>query len=259
MDVYELKEFYADPLGIVARRLISHRIRTRVRNVAGQRVMGLGYATPYLGGWRDDALAVYGCMPARQGVVRWPREGPNVTTLVDDADLPFPDDSIDVALIVHELEFTDNGPQMLREVWRVLSPAGRVVIVAPNRRGLWARRDSTPFGHGRPFSRGQLSKMLREAMFDPAGWAYALYVPPVNRGFLRRSAAAWERIGAWGWQGFAGVLIVEATKQVYATVPLRRAKRFSGKLRPVLVPGGARALGAPFSASAGTPPVRQTG
>ena len=238
MDVYELKEFYADPLGIVARHLIAHRIRARVKNLAGLRVMGLGYVTPYLKGWRDEALAVYGCMPARQGVARWPREGPNVSTLVDDAELPFPDGSIDIALIVHGLEFTENVTQTLREVWRVLSPSGRLIIVVPNRRGLWARRDSTPFGHGRPFSRGQLSKILRECMYEPGGWAYALYVPPINRGFLRRSAAAWERIGIWLWQGFAGVLIVEARKQVYATVSSKRAKQLSGKFSP-----GAGALG----------------
>ncbi len=236
MDVYDLREFYADPLGVVARKLVSHRIRVRVKNLKGRRVMGLGYATPYFDGWRDEALAVYGFMPAQQGVVRWPRTGGNLTALVDEDELPLPDSSIDVALIVHGLEFTNHLQHTLREVWRVLDPGGRVIIVVPNRRGLWARRDTTPFGHGRPFSRGQLRNILRDAMFDPSGWSAALFMPPINRGFLRRSAAAWERIGLWLWPGFAGVLIVEATKQVYATVPQKGLKRFGGRLRPVLAP-----------------------
>ena len=144
-----------------------------------------------------------------------------------------------------------------------MSPSGRIVIVAPNRRGLWARRDSTPFGHGRPFSRGQLSKLLRDAMFEPGGWSYALYLPPINFGFLRRSAAAWERIGLWVGQGFAGVIIVEARKQVYATVPMRKARRFEGRLKPALVPGGVAPLrnedAAAISVSGETPPARRKG
>jgi len=237
MDVYDLREFYSDPLGGVARRLISHRVRARIKHLTGLRVLGLGYATPYFDGWRDEAEAVFGCMPATQGVARWPRKGRNLSTLVHESELPFADGSIDVVIIVHGLEFTDNVAECLREAWRVLAANGRVVIVVPNRRGLWARRDTTPFGHGRPFSRGQLSKILHEAMFDPSGWASSHFMPPLNIGFLRRSAAAWERIGLWLWPGFAGVIIVEATKQVYATVPKSRARRFRPELAPAPVAG----------------------
>lgn len=240
MDVFELQEFYADPLGGVARHLISHRVRSRVGNAKGLRIAGLGYATPYLGGWRDEAEAVFGLMPARQGVARWPRDAANLASLVDDCELPFPDGSIDMVLFVHGLEFTENISEALRDVWRVLAPGGKVVAVVPNRRGLWARRDSTPFGHGRPFSRTQLSKLLRESMFDPGTWSYALYVPPINARFLHRSATWWERMGLWVGLGFAGVIIVEATKQVYAKVDGRRERKLAARLRPALapVPGG---------------------
>lgn len=236
MDVFDLQEFYADPLGGVARRLIAHRIRAQVKTARGMAVVGLGYATPYLAGWRDDADAVFGFMPARQGVARWPRDGGNLASLVDDAELPLRDGSVDLVLVVHGLEFTENLSECLRDAWRVLKPGGRIVAVVPNRRGLWAMRDTTPFGHGRPFSRSQLSKILRESMFDPGAWAYALHVPPVNRGFLRRSAAWWERVGSWLWPGLAGVIIVEATKQVYAVVDGKRDRKFSARLRPSLAP-----------------------
>ena len=236
MDVFELQEFYADPLGGVARHLISHRVRARITNPKGLTILGLGYATPYLGGWRDEAQAVFGFMPARQGVARWPRDAANLATLVDEAYLPLPDGSVDLVLVVHGLEFTDNLTDTLREVWRVLKAGGRIIAVVPNRRGLWAMRDANPFGHGRPFSRTQLSKILREAMFDPGGWAYALHMPPFNRGFLRRSAAWWERAGLWLWPGVAGVIIVEATKQVYARVEGKRERKLASRLRPALSP-----------------------
>ena len=85
---------------------------------------------------------------------------------------------------------------LLREVWRVLAAGGQLLAVVPNRRGLWARMDTTPFGHGRPYSRSQITHLLREAWFTPVGWGEALYVPPIERGWFLRSAVAWERAGA---------------------------------------------------------------
>ena len=128
----------------------------------GARVLGIGYAIPYLEPWRAEAERVFAFMPARQGVVHWPQSGLNDSALVEEADLPLPDASIDLALVVHGLELTDQLPDLLRELWRVLAPQGRALFVVPNRRGMWARFDSTPFGHGRPFSRGQFTDLLRD-------------------------------------------------------------------------------------------------
>lgn len=234
MDVIDLKEFYAQGLGSAARRLIAHRIRTRWSDLRGLKVAGVGYATPYLGVWRDEASALLGLMPARQGVVHWPDRGNGAAALVDESDLPLPDSSIDRVLVVHGLELWDGIDETLREIWRVLKPEGRLLLVVPNRRGMWARFDTTPFGHGRPFSRKQLVDHLRESMFSPSGWANALFMPPFDRAFLRRSAAAWERLGLWLWPGFSGVIIVEATKHVYGLSGAKRAE--ARRLRPGLAP-----------------------
>ena len=136
---------------------------------------------------------------------------------------------------------------LLREVWRVLAAGGRLLAVVPNRRGLWARMDTTPFGHGRPYSRSQITQLLRETWFTPTGWGEALYVPPIARGWFLRSAVAWERTGATISAPFAGVHIVEATKQVYRAIPARREKRrLVPALEPVLAPSpGARRAGRP--------------
>ena len=96
--------------------------------------------------------------------------------------------------------------------------------------------NSTPFGHGRPFSRGQLTDLLRDAAFSPTGWAYALFVPPIPRSFLIRSAPALERAGLWISPGFAGLIMVEAVKQVYAISRGKRAKRLMPVLKPQLIP-----------------------
>ena len=233
VDIVDLREFYARPLGMVVRRLIMQRLRGRWPNISGMRVFGLGYAAPYLGVFRNEASCLGALMPSGQGVVAWPQDGLRQATLVEEDELPLPDSCADRVVIVHSVETTENTRTMLREVWRILAPEGRLIMVVPNRRGIWARFDSTPFGHGRPYSRGQISRLLREAMFTPIDWDHALYLPPLNLNILLRSAVAWERMGAIFWPAFSGVNIVEATKQVYAATPKGKAERVRGRLYPV--------------------------
>lgn len=236
-DVVDLREFYSRPLGAVARRLIAARIRARWHNVAGMSVFGLGYATPYLTSFRGEAARIGALMPAPQGVIAWPRDSARQAVLVEEDELPLPDSAADRLLIIHALESSQRLGPMLREAWRVLAPQGRVLLVVPNRRGMWARFDTTPFGHGRPYSRGQIARLLRDAMFTPLDWTHALYMPPFNLNILMRSAIAWERLGTLFWPAFSGVLIVEATKQIYASSGKAKAQRVRARLSPV--PAGA--------------------
>jgi len=242
LDVVDLRAFYSERLGRVARQLIAERLRSRWPSVSGECVLGVGYATPYLAEITAEAERVLAFMPAAQGVVNWPPGGPNAATLVADDCLPLPDASVDRVLAVHSLEMAANANDQLREIWRVLAPGGRALFVVPNRRGIWARVETTPFGFGRPFGRGQLTTLLRDALFSPLGWSEALAVPPIRRRLLVRSGNAWERVGTVLWPGFAGVIIVEATKQLYQGIPARRHGRARKPVfRPALVPPGASA------------------
>ena len=169
IDVIDLRDFYSQRLGIVARRLINRGIRARWPDAAGQRVLGLGYPTPYLGLFREDSERCIAFMPAAQGVLKWPTARPALATLVDEFSMPLPDAAVDRILLVHALEMSDDPERLLREVWRVLAPSGRLIAVIPNRRGVWTRTDNTPFGHGRPYSRAQITQLLRQTWFTPAG------------------------------------------------------------------------------------------
>lgn len=239
MDVIDLRDFYGRRLGRVARQHIGRRIHAVWPDVTGLNVLGLGFATPYLGPFKARAQRVVGLMPARQGVLHWPSEGKCLTGLVDERELPLDDESMDRVLVVHGLEASEALRVMLRQIWRVLAPGGRVIIVVPNRRGLWARREATPFGHGQPFSRGQLTQLLRESMFSPSGWEVALFAPPFDWRPLLRSAGAWERVGHMLWPRFSGVILVEATKQIYAATPSPVTQKVAQRVRalaPLPVP-----------------------
>lgn len=225
MDVVDLRDFYATSLGQVAARAVRNGIREIWPDMTGRRLLALGYGPPYLLPFLDDAERVIAAMPAGQGIIHWPRGGPGRTVLVDEADLPLPDNSIDRILLVHGLEHTEQLRAMLREVWRVLDESGRLLVVVPNRRGIWARLERTPFGHGHPYTPGQLSRLLRDCLFTPMAEANALFVPPLRSRMVLGSARAWERAGSRWFPRFAGAVMMEAGKQIYAATPVTQPAR----------------------------------
>lgn len=231
-DVVDLRDFYETQLGAMARRMIRRGVRSMWPDVKGQRVLGLGYATPYLRQFLTEAERTLAFMPASKGVLHWPSEGRGLTALVDETEFPLPDLSVDRVLLVHGLESSEYQSDMLREAWRVLTGEGRLLIVAPNRSGIWARLERTPLGWGQPYSAAQLSRLLRDNMFTPTRSSRALYIPPLRTRALLRSAPAWERIGSRWFPTFGGVVLVEAGKQLYASNLQAERKRFR---RPIVV------------------------
>ncbi len=237
-DVVDLRDFYSSGRGVVARRMIRAAIRDLWPDVAGTSVLGIGYASPFLAPLKEAAGRVIAVMPPAQGVLHWPSDAPNATALADESDLPLSDLSIDRILAVHAIEHCEQLRATLREMWRVLAGNGRILIVVPNRRGIWARFDKTPFGSGYPYSVAQLSQVLRDNMFTPTRSARALYVPPTRSRTLLAAAAAWEKIGHRWFPAFAGVTLVEASKQLYAATPVTQRARIVVPARPVRRPVG---------------------
>jgi SAM-dependent methyltransferase len=224
-DVIELKSFYASALGQIACRAIRRRIHQIWPEAKGETLLGVGYATPYLLPYLDKSDLVVACMPAGQGVVHWPLGQKNLSIIMDEAALPFPTGTVNRLLLVHALEHTEQTRRLLAEAHRVLTPSGRLLVVVPNRRGIWARSPASPFAHGQPFSIGQLKRLLGECQFTVLQTQQALYMPPVKRNFILRSARIFEILGMAFFTAFGGVILTEAEKQIYAPT--------KGKLQPI--------------------------
>ncbi|HEX6858782.1 MAG TPA: methyltransferase domain-containing protein [Caulobacteraceae bacterium] len=233
-DVLDLRAFYASPLGAAARTMVGRKVDEAWGDVRGLDTLGIGYATPFLGGYRDRARRVIAAMPAQQGVEVWPGERGNLACLAGEYALPLPNALFDRILCVHALEESDAPLELLREAARVLAPSGRMILVVAARDGLWSNAEATPFGHGRPYTRRQLEALLREADLEPSGWTRALYVPPL--GWCARFAEGFEQVGARLWPRFAGLILIEAVKQTFAVKPKgakARARVFApGVLQP---------------------------
>jgi SAM-dependent methyltransferase len=245
-DVLELRAFYASPRGAAAREMLGRKVVEAWGDCSGLDVLGLGYATPFLDPMRPRARRVVAAMPAQQGVEVWPGGRGNLTMLADEFALPLANALFDRILCVHALEETESAPALLSEVCRVLAPSGRVIVAAAARNGLWSNAEGTPFGHGRPFTRGQLEALLREAGLEPTGYTRALYAPPFA--WAAGWADGFEQIGARIWPGFAGVILMEAIKQTFAVKPRGSRVRVRGHAPGILAP-------APAASSVGSSPL----
>jgi SAM-dependent methyltransferase len=215
-DILDLQAFYGSRQGQLVRRLVGREIRSIWPDLTGARLLGIGYAVPFLAPLGEAAERVCVVMPPAQGAVRWPPERANQVVLAADDELPLADRSIDRVLMVHCLEAAEQWRRLLREIWRVLADGGQALIVVPNRRGLWCLSDSTPFGYGRPYSAAQLKQALCGNLFTPRRVGHALFVPPNRSRLVLRTATVWERIGLRWARTFAGVLLMAAEKQIYA-------------------------------------------
>jgi SAM-dependent methyltransferase len=235
LDIVDLRSFYASPLGAVAQRIVLQNVRQRWPSLRDCATVGLGYSSPYLEAFRSDqSERLLAFMPATMGIAAWPGDGLSAAALVDIDDLPLRDQTVDRVLLVHGLEMAQSPGVVLEEVWRVLAPGGRLIVIAPNRRGFWARTDNNPFAQGQPFSKRQLTALLRQALFTPLHWGEALYAPPSSRRIMLKMTNGMEAVSSRLSLPFAGLHIIEATKQVYRPVTVRRSARSAPALQPVL-------------------------
>ena len=228
-DVLDLRSFYYQrALGRVVQRILRDRLTAMwpPERASGMTVAGYGFAAPMLRPYLGRARHVIALMPARQGVMPWPAGAPNHSVLCEETAWPLDTGSVDRLVLLHGLETADHPTALLSEAWRALGPGGRMIVMAPNRAGLWARSDATPFGFGRSYTASQLEAQARDTGFVVERTGAALYIPPSDRRFWLKSAQMWERTGLRISQVLvAGVVLTEFSKQVQA--PTGRVHRVS--------------------------------
>jgi len=240
LDVHDLRTFYyGTPLGRAAQKAVRGQMVSLWPPGRGQTVVGFGFAVPLLRPYLEQSRRVIGLMPGPQGVMAWPSGMANLSVLCEETLWPLERDSVDRLVLLHGLETSENPTSVLEEAWRVLRPEGRALFIVPNRAGMWARRDRTPFGFGRPYSLTQLENQLRLARFVPDRHVAALFQPPSERRFWLKAGSFIEGVGQRvAGQYAGGVLMVEVSKQVVATPGLREPARLPMRvLDGLAVPG----------------------
>lgn len=235
-DILSLRKFYATAFGESVRTVVASAIYKFWATANGDVVLGLGYATPYVKPYLEQAKPLVVCMPAQQGAEYWPDDGDNLVTLAHDSELPFAQNSVNRVLLVHSIENSEQLSLMIEEVWRILTPSGKLLAVVPNRLSLWSRSSRSPFGYGRPFSIAQMRDLLTEQNFTITRTRSALFMPPVRIKCLWKWVSRFEKFAEFFSRFigifFGGVLLVEAEKQIYSAIrqPVVEARQYRSSL-----------------------------
>jgi len=220
-DVASLQSFYASRLGREVRDRIGRVLALHYPVRSDERVMGLGFALPWLDDFASRCECCFAMMPAQQGAQIWPHARSVASCLVYAENLPLPDSCLDRVVLVHALEHVENAREALRELWRVLVPYGQVIIAVTNRHGFWTGADYTPFGTGEPYSRAQLVQLLRETGFSLQSLTETVHLLPHRGKRWRHFSLSFEKIARRFLPYFGGVLIAQAQRQVGAALPSR--------------------------------------
>ena len=217
-DVLSLRQFYSSPFGEAVRALIARSLADLWPQARGDVVLGIGYTTPYLEAYLDQGAPVMVCMPAQQGAAYWPPTRGNLVFLSHESELPLKENSVNRILLLHSVENSEQLSSMIKDLWRILTPGGRLLAIVPNRLGMWSRSSRSPFGYGRPFSMTQLRDLMTNQQFTLTRSSSALFIPPTHMRILWRIATKIETAGKWLCPFFGGVLLIEVEKQLYASI-----------------------------------------
>lgn len=158
------------------------------------------------------------------------------------AALPFAAQSIDLVVLPHVLEFSNDPHHILREIERILIPEGQVIITGFNPFSLWGakrylkRHGDFPW-NGNYLSATRLKDWLKLLDFEVDRGSFGCYAPPFE---LRR----WhfmEGAGQRWWNFSGGVYMLRAIKRTYGMrliTPGWREKMVRAKaLRPIAPKG----------------------
>ncbi|MBS1131166.1 MAG: ric methyl-transferase [Proteobacteria bacterium] len=156
--------------------------------------------------------------------------------------LPFASNSIDLVVLPHILEFSDEPHQILREVERILIPEGQVIVIGFNPLSLWGlkrkldRNGEYPW-NGTYLSINRLKDWLKLLGFEVDRGSLGCYVPPVdqlkwlqNWRFIENATNRW-----WNFSG--GVYVLRAIKRTHSMrliTPIWKKQAVRAKaLRPI--------------------------
>lgn len=209
--VGDLHSYYQSAKGQRAAILLSQDIRPLWPELSTKAEIAVGFPFPFLPHRQMPPVL----MPSQPGAAAWQGESGIKSAEIEPDCWPVASDMLDRVFIAHALEFVPDPAGLLREAARSLCGGGKLVMMVPHRRGLWVRSARTPFGHGMPFSRGQLHRLLLECGLQPSAYHRSLILPPSSMGWPSSVQNKMERLGGRVARVLGGVLLVEATKMVY--------------------------------------------
>ena len=210
-----LGHFYRTERGEVLNREIARCLKVNwgAKALEGHHLLCVGYPPPCLKSFLKKTSSAALFLPSFMEAKKYRRGKKNSSTLGDESHMPFRPGSYEGSVIFHALEYMEDPKSFMEELWRVLSPGGRLFVMVPNRMGAW-KKSGVPFGYGlNPFKHKNLRMLLEANGFTPTETYGVLYGVPV--GFIRKIlfSGILKTLSGGTVAGFPGFLIFEAVKE----------------------------------------------
>jgi SAM-dependent methyltransferase len=203
-----LKDFYETETGKLVCQILRNKIFKTWGAHSDEKIMGYGFALPYLPLFADYNSCVAFC-PAAIGGLKI--EGLD-TVIVDENNLPARNDVYDKIICIHGAELSNKLPNLISEFWRILSPNGKLILITANQDSFW-RKSKTPFAGGMSYTKYQLMQVLMHNKFFLQSANRALFFPQFQVKLLGK---IFETLGSVLWNRNGGVNIVTAQKMIFS-------------------------------------------
>lgn len=215
-DVNQLEKFYQEPIGIKSSYYMLESIKKMWPSIkSDELILSIGYFDHFLDYFLQNNSSIICGMPSRMGVMKCNDEKEkNRSFLMEDWLMPLQSSSIDKIILIHSFETSRNPDELLRELWRVLKPNGKMILILPNRMSMWSRIETTPFSEGNPYSISQIQRTLNEHFLFITNDRTCLFFPPFPSKTLFKTYDSIEKVGEKFLKNSGGVILIECEKQL---------------------------------------------
>jgi SAM-dependent methyltransferase len=142
--------------------------------------------------------------------------------------LPFPENSLDLLVLPHSLELSQDPHATLREAERVLVPEGRLIVCCFNPLSLWGLKQKRSHLYkrlnlgdlylpeaGEFISYRRLRDWLKLLNFELESSQFGCFRPAVRSQAMLQRFAWMDKLGANYWPILGAVYVVSAVKRVH--------------------------------------------
>ena len=140
--------------------------------------------------------------------------------------LPITSNSIDVVVLAHLLEFAPSPQALLEEIYRILTPAGQLLLLTFNPWSLWGitrlkrRKQGFPWA-GKFYSNGKIKHWLQQAEYHIVSNKTLCFQPFLQNAHHCKRWSFLEWVGPFCLPGFGAVSLTIAKKQEIGMTPVK--------------------------------------
>jgi len=216
----ELMDWFDRPLGRSLQACEAERLRDLLPSLYATNVVQLGRI-----GNRD---LFESCVAPRRILQDVHETWGDCSVLARPESLPFENDSINMALLPHTLDFATEPHQVLREIERVLMPESHVVILGFNPFSFWGlKRNLTrqskmkPPWNGQFISLRRIKDWLKLLQFEVTHGSMMYYRPPFRNSATLDRFHLLDKMGDRWWPMMGAVYVLVAKKRVEGMMPIQ--------------------------------------